>query len=122
MNTLPRAQLMLVASASRMPATMGRRLYHGVRANLPPAVDPVVIVNPRSGGGLSTQQWGKLVGPLTEGLGPFQARFTEGRDHARQIAREEALTGRPLVIAFGGDGTISEVADGLLAAGTSTHL
>src|SRR3954468_4547639 len=75
---------------------------------------PVVIVNPKSGGGLSTRGWAKLVAPLTEGLGPFDVRFTEAGGDGRRIAGEEAVAGRRLVVAFGGDGTISEVADGLL--------
>jgi YegS/Rv2252/BmrU family lipid kinase len=75
---------------------------------------PVVIVNPKSGGGLSTRAWGKLVAPLTEGLGPFDVRFTEAAGDGRRIAREESTAGRRLLVAFGGDGTISEVADGLL--------
>jgi diacylglycerol kinase (ATP) len=78
---------------------------------------PVVIVNPRSGGGLSDKRWAKLVGPISDGLGPFDTRFTEARGDGRRISREEAQAGRPLVIALGGDGTISEVADGLLDAG-----
>src|SRR5688572_10983624 len=85
-------------------------------------MNPVVIVNPRSGGGLSAKRWAKLVGPITDGLGPFDTRFTEARGDGRRISREEALAGRPLVIALGGDGTISEVADGLLDAGGASAL
>jgi YegS/Rv2252/BmrU family lipid kinase len=80
-------------------------------------MNPVVVVNPRSGGGLSAKRWAKLVGPITDGLGPFDTRFTEARGDGRRIAREEAKSGRSLVVALGGDGTISEVADGLLDAG-----
>jgi diacylglycerol kinase (ATP) len=80
-------------------------------------MNPVVVVNPRSGGGLSAKRWAKLVGPITDGLGPFDTRFTEARGDGRRIAREEAQGGRSLVVALGGDGTISEVADGLLDAG-----
>jgi len=82
------------------------------------AVDkPVVIVNPRSGGGLSEKRWAGVVGPISDGLGAFDTRFTERPGHARTLAQEEATAGRKLVIALGGDGTISEVADGLVAAG-----
>lgn len=83
---------------------------------------PVVIVNPRSGGGLSDRRWAALVGPLTDGLGPFDTRFTEQRGDGKRLAQEEAVAGRQLVVAFGGDGTISEVVDGLVAAGTQTQL
>jgi diacylglycerol kinase (ATP) len=83
---------------------------------------PLVIVNPRSGGGLSDRRWAALVGPLTDGLGPFDTRFTERRGDGRRLAHEEACAGRQLVVAFGGDGTISEVVDGLVAAGKTTEL
>ena len=78
---------------------------------------PVLIVNPRSGGGLDEKRWAQLVGPLTDGLGAFDVRFTEAVGDGRRLAREEAAGGRHLVVAFGGDGTISEVVDGLMAAG-----
>jgi diacylglycerol kinase (ATP) len=83
---------------------------------------PVVIVNPRSGGGLSDRRWAALVAPLTDGLGPFDTRFTERRGDGKRLAEEEARGGRRLVVAFGGDGTISEVVDGLVAAGQPTEL
>lgn len=83
---------------------------------------PVVIVNPRSGGGLSEKRWAGIVGPISDGLGAFDTRFTERPGHARTIAREESAAGRKLVIALGGDGTISEVADGLVAAGGKTDM
>ena len=83
---------------------------------------PLVIVNPRSGGGLSEKRWASVLGPLTDGLGVFDARFTEAPGHARTIAYDEAKGGRGLVVAFGGDGTISEVADGLVAAGAQAEM
>ncbi|HEY5283543.1 MAG TPA: diacylglycerol kinase family protein [Polyangia bacterium] len=83
---------------------------------------PVVIVNPRSGGGLSEKRWAGMVGAVSDGLGVFDTRFTEEGGHARAIAMEEATAGRKLVIAMGGDGTISEVADGLVAAGTEVEM
>jgi diacylglycerol kinase (ATP) len=78
---------------------------------------PIVIVNPRSGGGLSESAWAKLVGPLTEGLGEFDSVFTTAPRDATRLASEAARQGRPLIVAFGGDGTVSEVADGVLQAG-----
>jgi YegS/Rv2252/BmrU family lipid kinase len=83
---------------------------------------PVVIVNPRSGGGLSRRRWAALLGPLTDGLGPVDVRFTEAKADGRRIAHEEATAGRGLIVAMGGDGTISEVADGILDAGGKSEL
>jgi YegS/Rv2252/BmrU family lipid kinase len=78
---------------------------------------PLVIVNPRSGGGLSESRWARVVGDLTDGLGPFDTTFTTAPRDATAIARREAEAGRRLIIALGGDGTISETANGILAAG-----
>jgi diacylglycerol kinase (ATP) len=81
---------------------------------------PLVIVNPRSGGGLSEARWAGLVEGLTDGMGPFDSVFTTAPRDATAIARREAEGGRRLIVAFGGDGTISETADGVLAAGAGT--
>jgi diacylglycerol kinase (ATP) len=78
---------------------------------------PLVIVNPRSGGGLSEARWARLVEGLTDGLGPFDSVFTTAPRDATAIAQREAAAGRRLVVAFGGDGTISETVGGILAAG-----
>ena len=45
---------------------------------------------------------------------------TEGRDHATALCREAAAEGYDVVVAFGGDGTVNECANGL--AGTDTAL
>jgi diacylglycerol kinase family enzyme len=45
---------------------------------------------------------------------------TEKRDHATQICREAAGEGYDVVVAFGGDGTVNEAANGL--AGSETPL
>jgi YegS/Rv2252/BmrU family lipid kinase len=82
---------------------------------------PAVIVNPRSGGGLG-HNWARFAGALTDGLGPFDVRFTEAPGDGRRLAQEEAAAGRKLIVAFGGDGTISEVADGVLSSGGDAEL
>ena len=78
---------------------------------------PLVIVNPRSGGGLSEARWARVRGALADGLGELESAFTTAPRDATEIARREAAAGRRLIVALGGDGTISEVADGVLAAG-----
>lgn len=81
---------------------------------------PLVIVNPRSGGGLSEPRWARIRGALGDGLGEIDTEFTTAPGDATAIARREATAGRRLILALGGDGTISEVADGVLAAGTGS--
>ncbi len=49
-----------------------------------------------------------------------EAIDTEKRDHATQICREAASEGYDVVVAFGGDGTVNEAANGL--AGSNTPL
>ena len=49
-----------------------------------------------------------------------EAIDTEKRDHATQITREAAREGYDVVVAFGGDGTVNEAANGL--AGSETPL
>ena len=71
---------------------------------------------------MSQSRWAGLVGPLTDGLGSFDVRFTDARGDGRRIAHEEATAGRDLIVALGGDGTVSEVADGILAAGGKSEL
>ena len=78
---------------------------------------PLLIVNPRSGGGLSEAQWARLAGPIAQGLGAFDTVHTERPGHARGIARQAATQGRRLVVAVGGDGTLNEVVNGLMDAG-----
>jgi len=77
-------------------------------------MDAVIIVNPKSGRGLTQQQWASITAKLNSILGSFDVRFTESRNDAIRIASEEAAAGRELIIAFGGDGTISEVVNGLM--------
>lgn len=77
---------------------------------------PLVIVNPKAGGGFSERKSARFMGALTAGLGEVEVAYTTGPNHATELARQAAEAGRRVVVAFGGDGTISEVAGGLLAA------
>jgi YegS/Rv2252/BmrU family lipid kinase len=54
---------------------------------------------------------------LERRLGPVDLAMTRGRAHAIDIAREAVGQGRSLLIAVGGDGTLHEVANGILEAG-----
>ena len=82
---------------------------------------PLVIVNPRSGRGLTESRWARVRGALTDGLGELDSAFTAGPRDACAVARREAEAGRRLIVALGGDGTISEVANGILDAGAGAR-
>jgi diacylglycerol kinase (ATP) len=82
---------------------------------------PLVIVNPRSGRGLNESKWARVRGALIDGLGELDSAFTAAPRDAAAIARREAEAGRRLIVAVGGDGTISEVANGILEAGAGAR-
>jgi len=82
---------------------------------------PLVIINPRSGRGLTEARWARLRPELADGLGELDSAFTTAPRDAAAIARREAQAGRRLIVAMGGDGTVSEVADGILSAGAGAR-
>ena len=82
---------------------------------------PLVIVNPASAGGATGDAWPKLASDLRTHFGPFAVAFTGRGGDASSIAEREARDGR-LVVACGGDGTVSEVADGLVRSGARAVL
>ena len=81
----------------------------------------LLIVNPRSANGSTGHRWPKLEVQLREALPPFDAVLTRAAGDAARLAADGA--GRyGTVVAVGGDGTISEVANGILAAGAEAAL
>src|SRR5215218_4315045 len=82
---------------------------------------PLVIVNPASAGGATGRAWASLASELRTHFGAFAVEFTGRGGDAAEIALRGARAGR-LVIACGGDGTISEVANGILRSGAGAEL
>jgi len=80
-------------------------------------VQPLLIVNPASAAGRTGRQFAAIAEAVRGVVGAFEARFTEAVGHAAELARQAAGSGRALVVAVGGDGTASEVIDGLQHAG-----
>ncbi len=84
---------------------------------------PLLVVNPRAGGGKTGKTFGGMRQTIERALGAFDAEETLQVGHAIAIARDAARAGRPLVVALGGDGTLNEVVNGLMQAGEhSTRL
>jgi YegS/Rv2252/BmrU family lipid kinase len=79
--------------------------------------DALIIVNPASAGGRTGRHWAATASRLRAAGLDFDDVLTSCGGEAVELARAAALEGRPLVVAAGGDGTTSEVANGLLAAG-----
>jgi diacylglycerol kinase (ATP) len=76
----------------------------------------LVIVNPHSGGGATRRRWRKLEPLVREALGAVEIEHTRGAREAERLAREAVRAGIERVVVAGGDGTLAEVATGLLRA------
>mgnify|MGYP005840346863 CR=1 FL=1 len=73
-----------------------------------------LIVNPVAGNGRGAKLWPRLCQELHAGGTEFDYLFTEGPDHAVELARQAVAEGCRLIVAVGGDGTIHEVVNGLM--------
>ena len=82
----------------------------------------VVIVNPSSASGSTGEAWPQIASDLRSQFGSFRVMFTKHRGDAAALASEAARKGAKMIIACGGDGTISEVANGILSSGKDVEL
>src|SRR5207248_6182029 len=78
----------------------------------------LVIVNPYAS--TVSDRLKNLVVYALRGRYEVEARETQGRNPATELCREAAHEGYDVVVAFGGDGTVNEAANGL--AGSDTPL
>ncbi|HEY0172583.1 MAG TPA: diacylglycerol kinase family protein [Pyrinomonadaceae bacterium] len=83
---------------------------------------PLIIVNPASAAGATGEAWPGVASAVRRHFGPFEVAFTKRPGEAVEMAERGARAGRRLVIACGGDGTISEVANGILRAESGAEL
>jgi YegS/Rv2252/BmrU family lipid kinase len=80
------------------------------------ALRTLVVVNPASRGGATRKRFERMLPRVREALGACDVEWTRGPRDAERIAREGVRAGVERVVVAGGDGTVSEVATGLLAA------
>jgi len=83
---------------------------------------PLIIVNPASASGRTGKNWASLASAIRTHFGPFSVEFTNATGDGEIIASEEVKNGRSFIIACGGDGTISEVTNGIMKSGGSAEL
>lgn len=83
---------------------------------------PFIVVNPKSGKGITEKIWAAITLQIHNNLGPFDFEFTRNSGDGILIAEKEAQQGRKFIIAMGGDGTISEVATGIMKSEKSVEL
>src|SRR4030095_10999626 len=83
---------------------------------------PLVIANPKSAAGSTRDRWSAIASDLRTHFGPFNVAFTKGPGDGIDLARSAAEKGRTFIIACGGDGTINEIANGILRSGKDVEL
>lgn len=81
-----------------------------------------MIVNPKSASGSTDERWAGIASDLRTHFGPFLVEFTRAGGDAVRLAEEASRAGHKFVIACGGDGTINEVANGILSSGRDVEL
>jgi diacylglycerol kinase (ATP) len=72
------------------------------------------IINKYSGTGYQPEIEGKIITRCGELDMECTIEFTQGRGHATELAKQAVRDGFKLVFAMGGDGTVNEVAKGLV--------
>jgi len=83
---------------------------------------PLVIVNPKSASGSTRENWAGTAADLRAHFGPFSVAFTKASGDGIELAERAAKAGRRFIIACGGDGTVNEVANGILRSGEDVEL
>jgi YegS/Rv2252/BmrU family lipid kinase len=73
----------------------------------------VVVVNPAAGGGRTERRWAALRDDLRRQGLAFEWAATSGPGSGATLARAAVEAGAGLVVAVGGDGTLSEVINGV---------
>ncbi len=72
----------------------------------------VLIVNPASDGGRTAKRWQEVAGRAAAHGLDLEPRLTEAPGHAADLTRQALRQGAGLIVALGGDGTVSETVNG----------
>ena len=98
--------------AKRRRPDDGARARH--RDGLTLAGDAVFLVNPASANGATGRRWPELARRAAATGLEGDALLSERQGHLAELAREAALGGARLLVVVGGDGSVNEVANGLV--------
>jgi diacylglycerol kinase (ATP) len=79
----------------------------------------VFVVNPAAGNGATGRAWPEIAQRAAAHGLRGDALLTGGPGHACELAERAAADGARLVVIVGGDGTVNEAVNGLLAAGAN---
>lgn len=72
----------------------------------------LVVANPNSASGALGRNWPFIADRIRSSFGSFDHLFTAGSKDATRLTRKALMEGYEMVVALGGDGTISEVVNG----------
>ncbi|PLV57377.1 diacylglycerol kinase family protein [Thermotoga sp. SG1] len=72
-----------------------------------------LIYNPAAGGGRAKKFWTKVKDLLEKYEIDYEVVFTERPGHAMDLSRKAFEKGHRQIVAFGGDGTVNEVVNGI---------
>src|SRR2546430_4614634 len=86
----------------------------------PTSHNPIIILNPTANRG-KMQQHRELIRPRLEQEPQAEYVETTRQGEAQELARKAAEEGRPVII-VGGDGSVHEVVNGILASGNRVPL
>ena len=75
----------------------------------------VMIVNPASDGGRTGRRWPEIARRAAAHGLDVEPRLTEAPGHASELTRQALRDGAELIVAVGGDGTLSETVNGFYA-------
>jgi len=82
----------------------------------------IVIANPMARHGFVGDNWPELSARIREALGPVDLQLTASRGDGLRMGKEAIVQGARTIISFGGDGTHSEVVDGIMQSGLSKEV
>ena len=80
-----------------------------------------VIINPVAGAYSTRRKWSRISRLLKYAGLSFDYEYTEGIGHAIELARVAASDGYRCIVAVGGDGTVNEIANGILRSSRPTE-
>ncbi len=81
-----------------------------------------VIVNPAAGGCAAQWEWPRISRRLRDIGLSFDYEYSQGSGHAIELAQASVKAGYRYLIAVGGDGTVNEVANGILRSPISSKV
>jgi diacylglycerol kinase (ATP) len=82
---------------------------------------PKLIVNLTAANGAVAKRWPLIQQILRDEIFAYDFAFTERKGHAIELARSAVDAGCDLIVAVGGDGTLNEVVNGMIAGGKAIN-